>query len=314
MSESSKGKGVATERAVAGVVEVPLLTRGNYHEWSLVMKVSLEALGLWHVVETDKVERRDDRMALAAILSGVPSELKAVLAIKNTAKEAWAAVKTMRVGKDRVKVVNKQRLMKEFENMVFQDGKRIDDFAVRINGIIGGLHELGEEIKDGRVMCKVLCVVPKKWKQVAVSIEMLLDLDKMTIEELIGRLRVAEQADDEDAAVEAEVGCLYLTEEQWQARHRHRVREQRRADDARRGSGGGDGRCSGCSGNQGNGGCGDDNDGNDGDDEASSMCSRRSPRCFECGRHGHFARDCRDCKEKNEVALLASADKELALL
>ncbi|WVZ56302.1 hypothetical protein U9M48_006852 [Paspalum notatum var. saurae] len=211
--ESSKGGAVAVECAVAGAVELPLLTRANYHEWSLVMQVSLEALGLWDAVESDKVERRDDRMALAAILHGVPSELKAVLAVKKTAKEAWEAMKTMRVGEDR-------RLMKEFENVSFRDGEKIDDFAVRINGIVGGLRELGEDIKDGRVVRKVLRVVPRKWKQVAVSIEMLLDLDTMTMEELVGRLRVAEQADDEEAVAAADVGRLYLTEEQWQARHR----------------------------------------------------------------------------------------------
>jgi hypothetical protein len=32
------------------------------------MKVNLEAMGLWNVVESGSVERREDRMALAAIL------------------------------------------------------------------------------------------------------------------------------------------------------------------------------------------------------------------------------------------------------
>ncbi|WVZ83191.1 hypothetical protein U9M48_030361 [Paspalum notatum var. saurae] len=166
IGESSAGGGAAAERAIVtfGAVELPLLTRTNYHEWSLVMQVSLEALGLWCAVETDKVERRDDRMALAAILRGVPSELKAELAVKKTAKEAWEAVKTMWVSEDRVKAANKQRLMKEFENVSFRDGEKIDDFAVPINGIVGGLRELGEEIKDGCVVRKLLRVVPKKWK------------------------------------------------------------------------------------------------------------------------------------------------------
>ncbi|WVZ51861.1 hypothetical protein U9M48_002964 [Paspalum notatum var. saurae] len=131
----------ATERTTvsSGAVELPMLTRTNYHEWSLVMKVSLEALGLWKAVESEKVERRDDRMALAAVLRGVPSELKATLAVKNTAKEAWEAVNKMCVGEDRVKNANRQRLLKEFENLQWKDGELTDDFAVRVNTIVCGL-------------------------------------------------------------------------------------------------------------------------------------------------------------------------------
>jgi hypothetical protein len=80
---------VAAERVTGGTVELPLLTKSNYTEWCLVMQVSLEALGLWSVVETGKGERREDRLALSAILRAVPSELKAGLAVKPTAKEAW---------------------------------------------------------------------------------------------------------------------------------------------------------------------------------------------------------------------------------
>ncbi|WVZ93291.1 hypothetical protein U9M48_039285 [Paspalum notatum var. saurae] len=88
MLESPERSAAAEHTAMtSGAVELPMLTRTNYHEWSLVMQVSLEALGLWKVVETEKVERRDDRMALAAMLRGVPSDLKATLAVKKTAKK-----------------------------------------------------------------------------------------------------------------------------------------------------------------------------------------------------------------------------------
>ena len=118
-------------------------------------------------------------MALVAILRGVPSELKATLAVKVMAKEEWVAVKTMCVGEDCVKATSRQRLLKEFENLQFKDGELIDNFAVRINTLVSGLlRELGVAVKDRRMVRKVLHVVPKKWKQVAVSIEMLLDLDQ----------------------------------------------------------------------------------------------------------------------------------------
>ncbi|WVZ64467.1 hypothetical protein U9M48_013976 [Paspalum notatum var. saurae] len=66
------------ERVVASSnsVELPMLTAGNYHEWSTVVQVSLEALELWDTVEKKCKERAKDRRALAAILRAVPGEMK----------------------------------------------------------------------------------------------------------------------------------------------------------------------------------------------------------------------------------------------
>ncbi|XP_072146608.1 uncharacterized protein [Setaria viridis] len=221
--------------ASATTIELPLLTKTNYHEWSLVMQVSLEAMELWDAVEVVCKERAKDRWALAAILHAVPSEMKARLAVKKLAKEAWDAVKKMRVGDDRVKSASVQRLLKEFENVAFRNGESVNDFTMRINGLVASLCELGEPMEDSRVVKKILCMVPKKMKQVAVAIEMFMDFDTTSVEEVIGRLRVAEDADLEE--VTNSVGRLYLIEEQWEARRRQcRGKEQASGDATRHGS------------------------------------------------------------------------------
>lgn len=296
MSGTLQKPGVAAERVVpnTGAVELPLLTKTNYHEWSLVMQVSLEALELWDAVEAVSAERAKDRRALAAILRAVPPEMKAGLALKKSAKEAWEAVKKMRVGDDRVKSANVQRLLKEFENVAFHDGESVDDFAMRINGLVASLRELGEAMEDSRVVKKILRVVPKKMKQVAVAIEMLLDLNTMSVEELVGRLRVAEEPRDIDEETGG-AGRLLLTEEQWEARR------SRRGGNARRG------------GDKGSGSHVDD----DGDSSTYSGTSGRSERrnrgkCFNCGVRGHLARDCRE--PRKEKALLAEVNDESTLL
>jgi hypothetical protein len=58
------------------MVELPLLTKGNYSEWFLVMQVSLEVLELWKIVEAKSKDRAKDRHALAVILRGVPPEMR----------------------------------------------------------------------------------------------------------------------------------------------------------------------------------------------------------------------------------------------
>jgi hypothetical protein len=123
--------------------------------------------------------------------------MKAGLAVKKTAKEAWVSVKKMCGGDERVKAANVQRLMKEFELLSFGDGETVDEFAVRVDRLTARLGDLGEVLDDSRVVRKVLRAVPRKLKQVAVSIEIHGDLNAMTLDELVGQLQVAEEADAE---------------------------------------------------------------------------------------------------------------------
>jgi hypothetical protein len=75
-----------------------LLTRTNYADWAILMQVMLEGRGLWEAIESGTTVRTDDRLALEAILRGVPLEIMATLASKGTTKDAWASLKTTRLG------------------------------------------------------------------------------------------------------------------------------------------------------------------------------------------------------------------------
>ena len=89
---------------------------------------------------------------------------KSGLAAKKNLKEAWDAVKKMHAGDDRMKDASIQRLMKQFDNLTFRDGESVGDFAMRINGLITSLRELGEKLEDSRVVKKMLRVVPRRLK------------------------------------------------------------------------------------------------------------------------------------------------------
>ena len=112
---------------------------------------------LWDAIESDKVARRRDRLALGAMIRGVPQDMHSILLNKKSAKEAWEAIKSMRLGAERVKEVNAQKLMAEFETIAFKAGETIDDFAVRITRLATDLRGLGEEsVDDTRVVKKIL--------------------------------------------------------------------------------------------------------------------------------------------------------------
>ena len=84
----------------------PMLTSDNYTEWSMLMQCNYEALEIWEVIDPGtNPKRAQDRQAMSALLRSVPKEMWQMLGRKTTVKEAWDAVKTMRIGADRVKEV-----------------------------------------------------------------------------------------------------------------------------------------------------------------------------------------------------------------
>ncbi len=183
--------------------------RTNYTEWSLVMKVNLQAAGLWDFIEDGDGNYRDDRAALAA----VPLEMQAGLAVKPTATEAWEAIRQVRVGADRVKEANAERLRREFGDITFKAGETVEDFSLRLNTVASQLRVLGDDISDKELIKKMLHVVPEKLEQVAISMETLLDLDSLSIEEAVGHLRAVEQRKKPTPTNETG-GHLLLTEEE----------------------------------------------------------------------------------------------------
>ena len=96
-----------------------MLTKGNYHEWSLLMKVKLQARRQWEAVHVGGVEYDDDRRALEALCAAVPTELGASIANKATTKLAWESIAAARVGGDRVRRPTLQRLRGEWEGLAF---------------------------------------------------------------------------------------------------------------------------------------------------------------------------------------------------
>ena len=63
------------------------LTRTNYDEWAVTMKVKLRARRLWNAIDKG-TDNEEDMSALEAILNAVPAEYREPLGAKNSAQEA----------------------------------------------------------------------------------------------------------------------------------------------------------------------------------------------------------------------------------
>ncbi|XBI21614.1 hypothetical protein VPH35_062717 [Triticum aestivum] len=182
----------------SSTVVYPPLTATNYFEWSLIMKVNMEAQRVWDAIEGGG-SFSQDRAALAAILRAVPEEMHSTLAVKATAKEAWDAIKIMRVGDARVREAKTQTLLKEFDAVRMRSGETLDELAMCMNGIAYKLRTLGENLDEVKVVKKLLRIV-------------------------LSKLKTAEDRSDlDEGASNYDQGGgsrLLLTEEEWLARHR----------------------------------------------------------------------------------------------
>jgi hypothetical protein len=80
-------------KEVGGAGTFPILTKTNYADWSLVMKVKPEARGLWEAVEFGSDDRQEDRITLEAILLGLPLDMQGPISTQESASEAWEAIR-----------------------------------------------------------------------------------------------------------------------------------------------------------------------------------------------------------------------------
>lgn len=198
------------------------------------MKVYMQAHRVWDAIEAKDpkvvVEDRTDKIALAAIYQGVPEDILLTLAEKKTVKEAWDAVKNMCQGAERVMKARVQTLKNEFESMSMKDNDSLDDFFLKLNGLVTNIRALGENVSENYVVKKLLRAVPNKFLQITSTIEQFGNLEEMSVEEAIGSLKAQEErlrgktetkggqlllTEEECTRKEKEDGKLLLTREEW---------------------------------------------------------------------------------------------------
>ncbi|WVZ61907.1 hypothetical protein U9M48_011715 [Paspalum notatum var. saurae] len=268
---------------VGGGTSYPALTKTNYSDWAALMKVKLKARALWAAVDPGGVEPLD------VLASAVPAEMVATVANKETARAAWDAIKTMRVGDERVRKSTAQHLRRQFDLATSREDENVEDYSMRLSGMVAQLATLGVALDQPTVVSKFLRSVPARFKQIVVAIQTLLDVSTLTLEEATGLLKAAKEELEAPPPSVHHNGKMYLTEEAWEAKWKQHEVEKSSAD----GGSGGSGR---------RGGKGGHGRGRGGDAGAGSFSSSGPGtgigkvgrnQCRKCGKTGHWARDCR---------------------
>ncbi|GJX46767.1 hypothetical protein Tco_0271957 [Tanacetum coccineum] len=74
-----------------------------------------------------------------------------------------------------------------------EDGGQFDHLTAKLRTIVNKAASLGHTMEDETLVRKLLNVVPDRYLQIVTSIEQYSDLDEITIEEVIGRLKTYEE-------------------------------------------------------------------------------------------------------------------------
>jgi hypothetical protein len=173
---------------------------------------------MWEAVQYGDVDYYEDRRALDALIVAIPPEMQFSLSKKRAAKEAWDVITAARIGRNHARKTTLQALRKEWENLAFKPGEDVDDFVLRLNTLQQKMVQFGDDsYGEERVVGKLFRCISEKYKQIARSIESLLDLSMVSIEEAIGHLKVIDGDETQPLSGPITIGGkLHLTRKQWE--------------------------------------------------------------------------------------------------
>jgi hypothetical protein len=103
----------------------------------------------------------------------------------------------MRVGDDRMKKATTQQLRQKFDLTTFDDDETVEDYVLRLSGMAAHLATLSEEVKDSEIVVKMFRSLPPHFKQITIIIKTLFDVSTMSVADLTGWLKEAEEAFEE---------------------------------------------------------------------------------------------------------------------
>jgi hypothetical protein len=168
---------------------------------------------------------------------------------------------------------------------------------MRITTLANNLRSLGDTVEEVKIIQKFLREVPSQYGQIACSIETLLDLNGMSIEELIGRLRSSGERCN-IGNTDTSGGQLLLTEEEWAARAKQREQGQGSSSAAGKDKQKGKGKQQYRSRDGGR------RDSGGGERDMSKV------KCYNCNKYAnHFSRDCPEPRRERKEQVHLSQDK-----
>lgn len=185
---------------------------------------------------------------------------------------------------ERVQKAKVQTLKTEFESMNMKETDNLDDFCLKLYGLLTNIRLLGEKIEETYVVKKLLRAVPSKYLQIASKIKQFGDMETMSVEEVVGRLKAHEERLRGQS--EGSGGQLLLTQEEWSKRAGKGVNDRGKNTSSNRGRG--RNRLKKFSGSKTR-----QNQMEEGRCNSNPGHDHNKLRCYNCQGLGHYASECR---------------------
>ncbi|GJX69005.1 retrovirus-related pol polyprotein from transposon TNT 1-94 [Tanacetum coccineum] len=119
----------------------------------------------------------------------------------NTAKEIWKTLLITHQGNNQVKDNKIDLLVQQYEQFVISEDESIDSAFARFNTIITSLKALNDGYSSKNYVIKFLRVLHPKWRAKVTAIEESKDLTSLSLDELIGNLKVHEMIIKKDSEI-----------------------------------------------------------------------------------------------------------------
>ncbi|GJT54819.1 retrovirus-related pol polyprotein from transposon TNT 1-94 [Tanacetum coccineum] len=119
----------------------------------------------------------------------------------NTAKEIWKTLLITHQGNSQVKDIKIDLLVQQYEQFFIFEDESIDNDFARFNTIITSLKALNEGYSSKNYVRKFLRALHPKWRARVTTIEESKDLTSLSLDELIGNLKVHEMIIKKDSEI-----------------------------------------------------------------------------------------------------------------
>ncbi|GJZ10241.1 zf-CCHC domain-containing protein [Tanacetum coccineum] len=153
--------------------------------------------------QTDDLKKRlaKNNEAKMVIYNALPRKEYERIFLCNTAKKIWKTLLITHQGNSQVKDNKIDLLVQQYEQFVISEDQSIDSAFARFNTIITSLKALDEGYSSKNYVGKFLRALHPKWRAKVTAIEESKDLTSLSLDELIGNLKVHEMIIKKDSEI-----------------------------------------------------------------------------------------------------------------
>ncbi|KAG6518567.1 hypothetical protein ZIOFF_022047 [Zingiber officinale] len=193
----------------------PVFDGENYQVWAVKMSAFMEGSDLWEVVKDDyEVTPLHDNPTINQIQfhkESITRKAKAKAKAESclyatvspfifnrimkfpTAKDIWNFLKIEYEDDEKIRGMKALNLMREFKRQQMKENEVVKDFSDRLINLANRIRVLGTDMKDDRIVQKILVSLLERFEATIASLENTKDMSDIRLAELLSALEAQEQ-------------------------------------------------------------------------------------------------------------------------